>query len=42
MWEQFKAGGFLDEEFTEEVERLRDEAQPHLQALNEKGLELNH
>jgi len=42
MWEQFKVGGFLDEEFTEEVERLRDEAKPHLQAMIEKGLGLNH
>jgi hypothetical protein len=42
MWEQFKVGGILDEEFTEEVERLRDEAQPHMQAMAERGLELNH
>lgn len=42
MWEQFKVGGFLDESFVEEVERLRDEAQPRLQAMIEKGLELNH
>ena len=42
MWEQFKVGGFLDEEFTAEVERLRNEAQPHLQAMIDEGLELNH
>ena len=42
MWEQFKVGGFLHEEFTEEVERLRVEAQPHLQAMMDKGLDFNH
>lgn len=42
MWKQFKTGGVLDEEFVAEVERLREEAQPHLQALAEQGLEYGH
>ncbi len=42
MWEQFKVAGILDEEFTAEVEKLRVEAQSHLQAMEEKGLELGH
>ena len=42
MWKQFKTGGVLDEKFVAEVERLREEAQPHLQALAEQGLEYGH
>lgn len=42
VWEQFKIGGILDEEFTAEVERLREEAQPRLQELIERGIELGH
>lgn len=42
MWEVFKTGGVLDDAFTAEVERLRDEAQAHLQGLQDKGLELGH
>jgi hypothetical protein len=40
LWAQFKAGGFLDERFVEEVERLRDEAETYQQTLKEEGLEL--
>jgi hypothetical protein len=42
MWMQFKTGGVLDEECVAEVERLREEAQLHLQALAEQGLEYGH
>jgi len=42
LWEQFKVGGFLHEEFTAEVEKLRDEAQPHLKAMIDEGLDFNH
>ena len=42
MWEQFKIGGILDHAFVEEVERLREESMPHLQGLQDKGLEMGH
>jgi hypothetical protein len=42
LWAVFKTGGILDNEFIAEVERLRDDAQEHLQGLEDKGLELGH
>ncbi len=42
IWEQFKTGGFLDAEFTAEVEKLRDEAQDKIQSLTDKDLDLGH
>jgi hypothetical protein len=42
LWETFKTGGVLDDEFIAQVERLRDEAQGHIQGLQEKGLEFGH
>lgn len=41
-WEQFKTSGMLDDEFTAEVERLRDEAQARLREMQEKGIEFGH
>ncbi len=42
LWEVFKTGGILDDEFVAQVERLRDEAQEHLQGLEDKGLDLGY
>ena len=42
LWEVFKTGGILDDEFVAQVERLRDEVQEHIQGLEDKGLELGH
>ena len=42
MWDVFKTGGVLDDEFTAEVERLRDEAQEPLHGLRDKDLDLGH
>jgi len=41
QWDQFKAGGFLDDDFVDECESLRAEAQQHLQNLEDKGLQFN-
>ena len=42
MWKQFKVGGVLDEGFIAEVEKLKKEAEPHIQALSDQGLEYGH
>ncbi len=39
VWEQFKTSRMLDEEFTAEVEKLRDEVQPYLQEMKDKGID---
>ena len=39
QWEQFKVGGFLDDDFIRECETLRDEAQEYVRGLAEKELE---
>jgi len=39
QWEQFKAGGFLDEGFVEECNKLEQEAQQYVRALEEKNLQ---
>lgn len=39
VWEQFKTSRMLDEKFEAEVEKLRHEAQRHLQEMKEKGIE---
>ncbi|MFT5500134.1 MAG: hypothetical protein ACI88G_000260 [Woeseiaceae bacterium] len=39
QWEQFKAGGFLDDGFVAECEKLRDEAQQYKRGLEEKNLQ---
>ena len=39
QWEQFKAGGFLDEGFVEECNKLEQEAQQYVRALQEKNLQ---
>jgi len=41
QWDQFKAGGFLDDDFVKECEKLRAEAQQYLQNLEEKGLQFS-
>ena len=40
LWEQFKAGGFLDEGFVAECELLREEAEQFAQELDSKDLGL--
>ena len=40
QWEQFKAGGFLDNGFVEECHKLGQEAQQYVRALEEKNLQL--
>lgn len=40
QWEQFKAGGFLDDGFVEEYHKLEQEAQQLVNALEEKNLQL--
>jgi len=39
QWEQFKAGGFLDEGFVEECHKLEQEAQQYMLALEEKNMQ---
>ena len=39
QWEQFKAGGFLDDDFVQECEMLRDDAQEYLRNLEQKDLQ---
>ena len=39
QWQQFKTGGFLDDEFVAEAEKLREEAQQYIAGLAEEGLE---
>ena len=39
QWEQFKAGGFLDDSFVRECELLRDEAQEYVRELEAKDLQ---
>lgn len=39
QWEQFKAGGFLDDGFVAECEKLREEAQQYKRGLEEKNLQ---
>jgi hypothetical protein len=39
QWEQFIAGGFLDESFVAECEKLREEAQQYKRELEEKNLQ---
>lgn len=39
QWDQFKAGGFLDDGFVRECEILRDEAHEYLQNLEQRNLE---
>jgi len=39
QWEQFKAGGFLDDGFVRECELLRDEAQEYVRELEAKDLQ---
>jgi hypothetical protein len=38
LWEQFKTGGFLDDEFVAECELLREDAERFAHALQEKDL----
>ena len=38
VWKQFKTGGFLDEEFVAECERLREEAEHYAAELEKKDL----
>ena len=40
VWEQFKLSRMLDEDFEAEVERLRDEAQPHIAEMKDTGIAL--
>lgn len=42
QWEQFKAGGFFDEEFVAEVEKLREEVRDYADELKDKELEFGH
>ena len=42
LWEVFKTGGVPDDESAAEVERLWEEVQEHLQALEDKDLTLGH
>ncbi len=39
QWEQFQAGGFLDEGFVEECHKLEADAQQYVRALEEKSLQ---
>jgi hypothetical protein len=39
QWEQFKAGGFLDDGFVEECQKLEQEAKQYVRALEEKNLQ---
>ena len=39
QWEQFKAGGFLDDGFVEECHKLEQEAHQYVRALEEKDLQ---
>lgn len=38
LWEQFKTGGFLDEQFIAECELLRNDAKTYARRLDEKNL----
>ena len=40
QWEQFKVGGFLDDGFVRECEKLKDGAEEYLRGLQEKDLQL--
>ncbi len=42
QWEQFQAGGFLDEGFVEECHKLEAEAQLYVHALEEKSLQFGN